>query len=43
MLKGFVNEHGLDKSILENLILSFLGHFHIKSDDGHIYYLVYPI
>ena len=42
MMKGFVNEHGLDKSVFRKFDTVFSGHFHIKSDDGHIYYLGAP-
>jgi len=42
MMKGLVNEHGLNKSIFRKFDSVFSGHFHIKSDDGHIYYLGAP-
>ena len=42
MMKGLVNEHGLSKSIFRKFDSVFSGHFHIKSDDGHIYYLGAP-
>ena len=42
MAKGLLNEHGLSKSIFRKFDSVFSGHFHIKSDDGHIYYLGAP-
>ena len=42
MMKGLLNEHGLSKSIFRKFDSVFSGHFHIKSDDGHIYYLGAP-
>ena len=42
MMKGLLNEHGLSKNIFRKFDSVFSGHFHIKSDDGHIYYLGAP-
>ena len=42
MMKGMKNEHGIDKSIFTKFDTVFSGHFHHKSDDGHIYYLGSP-
>ena len=42
MMKGMVNEHGYDKSVFGKFDTVFSGHFHHKSDDGHIYYLGSP-
>ena len=39
MNRGFMNEQGLDKSIFKRFEKVISGHFHKKSDDGHIYYL----
>ena len=42
MIKGMKNEHGHDKSLFSKFDTVFSGHFHVKSDDGHIYYLGSP-
>ena len=42
MLNGLTNTHGLDKKYLKRFEKVFTGHFHKKSDDGHIYYLGSP-
>jgi len=42
MHKGHVNEQGLDKSLFKRFEKVLSGHFHKKSDDGHIYYLGSP-
>ena len=42
MMKGMKSEHGYDKSIFRKFDTVFSGHFHHKSDDGHIYYLGSP-
>jgi len=42
MMKGMKNEHGINKSIFAKFDTVFSGHFHHKSDDGHIYYLGSP-
>jgi DNA repair exonuclease SbcCD nuclease subunit len=39
MQKGIVNEQGLEKSQFKRFEKVLSGHFHKKSDDGHIYYL----
>jgi|TARA_R110000822_G_C15320233_1_gene493634 hypothetical protein len=39
MHKGHINEQGLDKSLFKRYEKVLSGHFHKKSDDGHIYYL----
>ena len=42
MMRGIVNENGINKSIFRKFDTVFSGHFHVKSDDGHIYYLGAP-
>lgn len=42
MYKGMDSHDGLDKSIFEKFDLVFSGHYHHRSDDGHIYYLGNP-
>jgi hypothetical protein len=37
--KGIVNEQGLERSQFKRFERVISGHFHKKSDDGHIYYL----
>ena len=39
MHNGAVNNHGLDRTIFKRFEKVLSGHFHKKSDDGHIYYL----
>ena len=39
MQKGIVNQQGLEKSQFKRFEKVISGHFHKKSDDGHIYYL----
>jgi DNA repair exonuclease SbcCD nuclease subunit len=39
MQKGIVNEQGLEKSQFKRFEKVLSGHFHKKSDNGHIYYL----
>ena len=39
MHSGHMNEHGLEKSMFKRFEKVMSGHFHKKSDDGHIYYL----
>ena len=39
MHKGHMNMHGLDKEQFKRFEKVMSGHFHKKSDDGHIYYL----
>ena len=42
MHKGHMNEHGLDKEQFKRFEKVMSGHFHKKSDDGHIFYLGTP-
>ena len=42
MQKGYVAPMGLNKSLFDRFDMIFSGHFHYKSDDGHIYYLGNP-
>ena len=42
MHKGQINDHGYDKELFKKFHTVFTGHFHHKSDDGHIYYLGNP-
>lgn len=42
MHKGHINEQGLDKSLFKRFEKVISGHFHKRSDDGHIYYLGSP-
>jgi len=39
MQKGIVNDQGLERSQFKRFEKVLSGHFHKKSDDGHIYYL----
>jgi len=39
MHNGHMNEQGLEKSMFKRFEKVMSGHFHKKSDDGHIYYL----
>ena len=39
MHKGHMNEHGLEREQFNRFEKVVSGHFHKKSDDGHIYYL----
>ena len=39
MHNGIINDHGLEREQLRRFEKVFSGHFHKKSDDGHIYYL----
>ena len=39
MHNGHMNEHGTEKSVFKRVEKVMSGHFHKKSDDGHIYYL----
>ena len=39
MHSGIVNEHGLERGQFRRFEKVLSGHFHKKSDDGHIYYL----
>ena len=42
MYRGAESHEGLSKDIFNKFDLVFSGHFHHKSDDGHIYYLGNP-
>mgnify|MGYP003344188662 FL=1 len=42
MYRGMDSHEGLDKTIFEKFDLVFSGHYHHRSDDGHIYYLGNP-
>ena len=42
MFKGVISDHGLDRKIFSKFDRVFSGHFHLKNDDGHIYYLGTP-
>jgi len=42
MHKGHINEQGLEKHLFKRFEKVISGHFHKKSDDGHIYYLGCP-
>ena len=42
MHKGQINEQGYEKELFKKFHTVFTGHFHHKSDDGHIYYLGNP-
>ena len=39
MHKGVINDHGLEANVFKKFDKVMSGHFHKKSDDGHIYYL----
>src|SRR6056300_122291 len=39
MHKGVVNDHGLERGQFKRFEKVISGHFHKKSDDGHVYYL----
>jgi hypothetical protein len=42
MNRGHLNEHGLEREQFKRFEKVISGHFHRKSDDGHIYYLGTP-
>lgn len=42
MFKGSIATHGMDKDIFRKFETVYSGHFHLKNDDGHIYYLGTP-
>lgn len=42
MYRGMESHEGLDKTIFDKFDLVFSGHYHHRSDDGHIYYLGNP-
>ena len=39
MLRGMKNEHGLEKDLFKRFERVLSGHFHVKSQDGNIFYL----
>lgn len=42
MFKGSIATNGMDKDIFQKFDTVFSGHFHLKNDDGHVYYLGTP-
>lgn len=42
MYRGMESHDGMDKSIFDKFDMVFSGHYHHRSDDGHIYYLGNP-
>jgi DNA repair exonuclease SbcCD nuclease subunit len=42
MYRGMESHEGLDKKLFEKFDMVFSGHYHHRSDDGHIYYLGNP-
>jgi len=42
MYRGMESHEGLDKSLFEKFDMVFSGHYHHRSNDGHIYYLGNP-
>ena len=42
MFKGVISDQGLDRRFFSKFDKVFSGHFHLKNDDGHIYYLGTP-
>lgn len=42
MYRGMDSHEGFDKGIFKKFDMVFSGHYHHKSDDGHIYYLGNP-
>ena len=42
MYRGYENDHGMDSSIFNRFDMVFTGHYHHKSDNGHVYYLGNP-
>lgn len=42
MYRGMESHEGLNKQIFEKFDMVFSGHYHHRSDDGHIYYLGNP-
>ncbi len=42
MYRGMESHEGMDKKLFDKFDLVFSGHYHHRSDDGHIYYLGNP-
>ena len=42
MFKGMRSDHGLERTDFAKFDKVFSGHFHLKNDDGHVYYLGTP-
>lgn len=42
MYRGMESHEGLDKTIFDKFDMVFSGHYHHRSDDGHIFYLGNP-
>lgn len=42
MYRGMESHDGMDKTIFDKFDMVFSGHYHHRSDDGHIYYLGNP-
>ena len=42
MYRGMESHEGLDKTLFDKFDLVYSGHYHHRSDDGHIYYLGNP-
>jgi DNA repair exonuclease SbcCD nuclease subunit len=42
MYRGYENDHGMDSNIFSRFDMVFTGHYHHRSDNGHIYYLGNP-
>lgn len=42
MYRGMESHEGMDKTIFDKFDMVFSGHYHHRSDDGHIYYLGNP-
>ena len=42
MMSGLIMDHGWDKEEFSNFDMVMSGHYHHKSDDGHIFYLGTP-
>lgn len=42
MYRGMASHEGLDKTVFNKFDLVFSGHYHHRSDDGHVYYLGNP-
>ena len=42
MYRGMESHEGLDKSLFDKFDMVFSGHYHHRSDDGHVFYLGNP-